>query len=153
LANGGGEGATRAVVIGRPLVDFVAGDAARMFVNTMLDSARLLGSLRVLPYRCDSPTRRRRFAMTVTAQAGGLVLFQHHLVLDEPRPDPAMRQQAGATIRWRCSQCPWARQPDAADRVVAGDMPSWLPTAEACRRCAARRHAPDSPLRENRLHV
>jgi hypothetical protein len=107
LSNGG-ERATRAHVLGRPLADFLTGDITRMYLETALEAARLTGKPRTLPYRCDAPQRRRALEMTLEPLPGGDIIVRHRLLHSEARPPrgPALRygppQQAAC---YRCSQC------------------------------------------------
>lgn len=95
-------------IIGRPLEEFLAGDATKMFVRAALDAARLLGKSRRLPYRCDGPHERRRFEMVISPLAGGNVKVEHVLVETLPRipriPSKA-RSHPELSAGWRCSQC------------------------------------------------
>lgn len=142
-ANGGAVGATRAAVIGRPLLDFVAGDVARMFVSVALDSARLLERPRVLPYRCDSITRRRRFEMTITPHGQGSLLVDHQLVLDELKPFSRWSPRRTAE-GWRCSQCLAVLLQGTQQWIDADKAPSRLPAHQVCGDCARRLFEPDA---------
>lgn len=134
-ANGGGERASSAGVVGRPLLDFVAGDATRMFVSAALDAARHLGSTRVLPYRCDSPTERREFQMVIRPEAGGSVCVEHVLTASEPRPARLNRNRG---LGWRCSQCLAVRLAGSAEWRSADTEAGGILAKDVCPSCAVR---------------
>jgi hypothetical protein len=96
-------------VIGRNLIDFVAGDVTKMYVRTILQSARLIRRPMVRAYRCDSPEQRRFMEMRLTMQDNGLLKWEHRLIRTEDmqrRMD--FRPAAGlhaAKCTVRCSMC------------------------------------------------
>ena len=83
LANGG-PAILSATIIGRRLDEFVSGDVTRMFVRTMLMSARMLKRSIHRPYRCDSPQLRRFMEMTVMPHGGGMLEVRHRQIRCEP---------------------------------------------------------------------
>jgi hypothetical protein len=103
----GGPRCTAAAIIGRPLMDFMAGDATRMFMRSALQAVRLLGQARTLPYRCDSPSERRRFEMVLGLLPCGGVRIEHVLVEQTPRFPGMQRLVRSGHIApgWCCSQC------------------------------------------------
>jgi hypothetical protein len=112
-ANEGGA-ACAALVLGRPLRDFLSGDATRMFLESALQAARLTGRARTLPYRCDAPGRQRELEMVITPQPDGGALVEHRLLATRERPPTARFRttsaaapaDAGPLGHWRrCSQC------------------------------------------------
>lgn len=138
LANGGSRALAHQVV-GRPLADFVHGDATRMFVFSALEAARQRCGPMALPYRCDAPSLQRRFEMVLQSHPDGPVDIEHRLVWQQARhmpiTAPADRPQAP---HWRCSQClgvrlagqqAW-REPEAP----TGDPLGW----DVCPPCALR---------------
>jgi hypothetical protein len=101
-----------------------------MFVRAAIDAARHLRQPRLLPYRCDSPTERRRFDMVITPQTNGDVLVEHRLISSEPRPTRRKRPISAAR-GWRCSQClsvcvegnvQWLRVEEAPEGLLAADV-------------------------------
>ncbi len=92
-------------LVGRPLADFIAGDAPRMHVYTILDAVRLLGQARSAIYRCDSPEARRSFEMRVSLEPSGLLRVEHHLVKFEPVADQPLFFTKPKATWLRCSWC------------------------------------------------
>jgi hypothetical protein len=118
-ANSVPKGPLSATIVGRPLQDFLAGDATRMFVRSALDAVRLLGETRVLPYRCDSAEERRFFEMVISPLQQGRVKVEHRLVCAQARA-PRPRVAAPRTLAgWRCSQCLAVRLMGASQWVEA----------------------------------
>jgi hypothetical protein len=134
--NDGKENALSSTVVGRPLDDFLAGDATRMFVRAAIDAARLLSQPRVLPYRCDSPTQRRRFEMHISADAQGSVTVTHCLVDTQPRP--ARLHHRTAIGGWRCSQCLSVRLPGGREWISADALTTSALAQDICPACAGR---------------
>ncbi len=123
-SNTGGQGATGDRIIGRTLDDFLSGDATRMFVRSALDSARLMGTTRTLPYRCDSHTHKRRFEMVISPEENGHVRVAHQLISSELRASKK-RQPAFdvlETVGLRCSQC-WSVRLIGSAEWTAIDVP------------------------------
>lgn len=82
-----GDAAVMDAVIGKPLDSFIAGDVTKMFVNTMLMSARTLGKTVYRPYRCDSDLTKRFMEMSIVPLENGTVEVRHRLLLEEPMRD------------------------------------------------------------------
>lgn len=91
-------------VVGRRLSDFLAGDAARMFVDAAVQSVRVLGRPVTLPYRCDGQDQLRRFEMELQPTPDLGVVVHHRLVAIEARPTRPPRRP-DTRGGWRCSQC------------------------------------------------
>lgn len=96
-------------VIGRRLDEFITGDATRMFVRTMLMSARTLKRSIRRPYRCDSPQFRRLMEMTIVPLAQEMLDVRHHQIRAEPLPYTitiaAVTSTAASGFVKRCSIC------------------------------------------------
>jgi hypothetical protein len=103
----GGEGACARHVVGARLVDAIDGDPVRMFVVAILMRVRASGEPETVPYRCDSPTVRRHYTMTVTPLRDGAVRVEHRLDREEPSARTVRVRTAprGAPFRFRCSVC------------------------------------------------
>ncbi len=140
--NGGAAHATRDRVLGRPLDQFLAGDATKMFVRAALDAARRFGQTRTLPYRCDSPTERRQFEMVISPAGDGQVRVEHRLVSSQVRPARADKPSTHSSAGWRCSQCLAVRHAGSQCWVsadVAGLHVTEGPLAQdVCPSCASR---------------
>ena len=108
----GGRGIEARQVLGRSLLSFVHGDVSRMFVRTLIQSARLLRRPLVRPYRCDSPTTRRYMEMRLSLDDSGLLRWEHRTVRTEPMQHAlhfTVQQQGRPLARpgrlVRCSMC------------------------------------------------
>ena len=71
-------------IVGQKLDRFILGDDTRMFVRTMIMSARVLKKTIYRPYRCDSPTLKRFMEMTVHPLPEGQVEVVHRELHSEP---------------------------------------------------------------------
>jgi hypothetical protein len=138
-ANDGAEALTPRV-LGRRLGEFVAGDAARMWLFALLDLARLTAEPVTRSYRCDSPMTKRFMEMTVTPESEGRLRLRHRLVREERMARPApMVQSAAQGCVLRCSICNrlasdggWM-EPDAPQAPRGAPLPVVHTVCEACR--------------------
>ena len=106
----GGEKSQASAVIGRKLDQFINGDATRMFVRTMIMSARTLKRPIYRPYRCDSSKDKRFMEMTILPQENGMVELVHRELHHEPLAQkiPHIVAPLGAShnsLLKRCSLC------------------------------------------------
>ena len=106
----GGPGACAQAIIGKPLDQFIAGDVSRMFVSTMLMSARTLNRTVCRPYRCDAGHLKRFMEMTIIPQDDGILEVRHRMMYSEPMRNhqfvPLQRSAAiGEARTKRCSMC------------------------------------------------
>lgn len=96
-------------LIGKPLSDFISGDVSMMFTETMIASARVQQKPIIKPYRCDSPTRKRRMQMILTPFLEGHVRVEHQQVTETPWQHPMHMRTVGTRQRVgkikRCSMC------------------------------------------------
>jgi hypothetical protein len=96
-------------VVGRKLDQFITGDDTRMFVRTMIMSARTLRRPIYRPYRCDSPKLKRFMEMTVLPRDGGAVEVIHRELHSEPvfHNIPIIAAPVGTCRAYlkRCSLC------------------------------------------------
>ncbi len=93
-------------VLGRRVVDGIAGDETRMIYNQLRERA-LAGAPIELPYRCDSPRLRRRMSLSIVA-VGTELEFRSSLVDVVMRPavpvlDPQSPRSGGMLTV--CSWC------------------------------------------------
>ncbi len=96
-------------VIGRNLMNFVEGDVTRMYVRTLIQSARLLRKPLVRAYRCDSPDQRRFMEMRLSLERSGLLRWEHRLLRSEPLARRLQFHATSPVLRphgvVRCSMC------------------------------------------------
>jgi len=105
--NNDGKSACGDRVVGRRLMDAITGDAVRMFMTAILMRVRATGQVEAVPYRCDSPTTKRRFFMRLEPLADGAVRVSHHLKHEE-LTDQVIRVRTadfGQRAPQRCSIC------------------------------------------------
>lgn len=107
--------------VGLDVIEATSGDPLRYLWREILDAARKAPGQLVLTYRCDAPTARRRFRMTLTSDDRARVSTTSLLVMLERRPDPLTRtfSAVGSITVTRCSWC---------NRFDAGD---WLELEDA----------------------
>jgi hypothetical protein len=70
-------------VVGRNLLDFISGDATKMYVRTLIQSVRLLRRPIIRTYRCDSPDTRREMEMRITLEGTGLIRWEHRILQEQ----------------------------------------------------------------------
>ena len=105
----GGEKLQASSVIGRKLDQFINGDATRMFVRTMIMSARTLKRPIYRPYRCDSSKFKRFMEMTILPREDGVVELVHrelhHEALAQTIPRTVAPKGSSNALLKRCSMC------------------------------------------------
>ncbi|MEJ2502823.1 MAG: hypothetical protein P8177_05825 [Gemmatimonadota bacterium] len=113
----GGTGAVADRVVGRHLLDFVAGRPARQLMLRLLEAVRSAGAPVRVPFRCDSPDQRRYMAWNGVAEEGGGVRIVTRLLDEEARSTVDLlrtaRARRGAPVTV-CSWCKRIRGPDGA---------------------------------------
>lgn len=99
-------------IIGKSLFNFICDDITRMFIRTLLQSARLMMKPLSRPYRCDSPHEKRYMQMTITPEQEGLVSVTHEIIKTEPLVKPALFKTLPSSfstfqsaVHIRCSIC------------------------------------------------
>jgi hypothetical protein len=118
--------------VGRPLIEFVAGERPRELQLDLLARARRSDEPLLLRYRCDSPGERRFGVLELAGQPGGGVVMRSSFTERETRPpelllDPAAPRD-GASVR-ECAWCNrfdvdgWRDAEEAARRVASGPLP------------------------------
>ncbi len=141
-------------VLGRPLLDFIAGDTTRMWVHALISYARLLGKQISREYRCDSPNERRFMRMDIMPVEGDRLRVDHWLVRSEPLEAVLEFVTAvdGDSVKaHRCSICNqleiggfWVEpHPDVLAHAVPGEaMPVVYTVCPSCQE--ALRKAPEA---------
>jgi hypothetical protein len=135
-------------VLGRPLWEFIADPSTRQLYRDILARVRAGVPVR-FTFRCDSPTRRRRMEMVVSAAPAGEVEFRSRILSEEGRPPQALfepdRPHSGEFVRV-CGWCKkvdvggeWAEVEEAVAELGLFDRPV-LPqlTHAICADCHAR---------------
>ena len=150
--NNDGEKIVSTQIIGKKLNQFIHGDETRMFVLTMIMSARILNRPVNRPYRCDSPTLKRFMSMTVQPLGAGAVEVSHQELRSEPITHTvhmvAAPAGSGTHYAKRCSMCNriklegvWSEVDDAvnAKRLVPTAAPAVKVIYGVCPDCASSR--------------
>jgi hypothetical protein len=117
LANGHGLASLAADAIGRPLIDFVAGERPRALQQALLARARRAPAAEPLElrYRCDSPDTRRFAVLQMAAQRDGTIVFTTWFESTEARPYQALLDAAGEHGDQTVTLCAWCNRVDSGD--------------------------------------
>jgi hypothetical protein len=102
-------GLTRESVIGRPLFDYVAGTETRELVGLLLERARK-GPVLPVPFRCDSPSRRRFLRLDLRGDPSGSVRCESILEREEERPARTLLDAAAARGEGMVVLCSWCKK-------------------------------------------
>lgn len=93
-------------VIGTSLMDHIIGTETRMFLQALLQRARLLQRPKVVPYRCDSATLKRFMCMEIRPSIDGTLRIEHRQLYTEPYAVPLRLASAdNRSLLPRCSMC------------------------------------------------
>ena len=118
LAEAHGQPGLATGALGRPLIEFVAGERPRALQQALIARARRAADDEPLElrYRCDAPEMRRYAVLQMTPQPEGRILFTTWFEATEPRPyqpllDPATPRGDGASARL----CAWCNRVDPGD--------------------------------------
>lgn len=120
------------MIVGQPLFRFISGDSTRMFMEALIQAARIRKQPVRQLYRCDSPSERREMEMLILPEPSGLLRLIHRTI----RITPSQRQlrfstQGPVTARvHRCSMCnrlgiraQWWEPDEAPLDIDAGTLP------------------------------
>lgn len=72
-------------VIGRPLWEFIAGEATRGVYQQIHEHVRSSGRDVVFPVRCDSPRMRRQIWLTISREDDGELFYESKLLWARPQ--------------------------------------------------------------------
>jgi hypothetical protein len=114
-ANGADELARRPGPIGQSLFAFIGDLTTSHLYGTFFDRVRRSGRPLRVPFRCDSPTRRRFLEMEITPAASDGLELRTTVVAVEPRLPVALLQRgrpAGDGILRMCSWCKAVATPE-----------------------------------------
>lgn len=106
---------TRGATLGRPLIDFISGPETRHIYERILARARA-GVRLSLPFRCDSPTERRRMSLTVVALGGDEVEFRSRLLNAELRDSVTILEVDRPRSDALLTLCSWCNRGRLDDR-------------------------------------
>lgn len=97
-----------ALIVGRPLWEFISGDPTRMWLSSILTLARIRNETISRPYRCDSPTVKRFMNLEIKREAEGILHLTHTLLRVEAMSAPCRVSPflgPGKKTVQRCSVC------------------------------------------------
>jgi hypothetical protein len=107
-AENGGDGLALPDISGRPIFEFITGDATRMWFEALLQLVEVRGQPIGREYRCDSADVKRFMRMTLAPEPDGVIRCEHELLGSERRDEPVSILPAigpGGRSRLRCSVC------------------------------------------------
>ncbi len=116
---------SRDSVIGRPLFDFIDGQESREIYRELLSIVRHTGKRPSIPFRCDSPDKRRYMELHMTRQPGDHVEFEGKLIHEERRPRAELLDTNRPTSEYELTICSWCKRFGVDD--------GWLEVEEAMR--------------------
>lgn len=99
----------RDAVLGRSLLDFIAGTETRHLYEVLLERARNGIPLRRMPFRCDSLDLRRYMEMDIASPDGAVVEYRCRLLRVEPRA-PLPVATAGTGNESTMRMCSWCKK-------------------------------------------
>lgn len=102
--------------LGRSVLDCIADSTTALLYEQLFQQVRDTGRSVVLPFRCDSPTRRRFLNMNIERGRDGGLRLETTLTRSEVRPPMALlgrrRDSGGAPLR----VCGWCKSVDVEGR-------------------------------------
>jgi len=113
-------------VIGRSVFEFIAGTETQHLYRILFEAARRGKSIGPIPFRCDSPDKRRFLELRLEPMSGGYIEVRTKLLrVEEREPVFALEQGKGDSDRLlrMCSMC---------KKVALADG-RWLEIEEALR--------------------
>jgi hypothetical protein len=106
-----------AAVIGRPLVDFIAGSETKHVFDLLSHRVRA-GHVVTLPFRCDAPGRRRRMRLTMTGVSDGGIEFRSTPLEEVERPaQPLLDRGRSHGEEW-LKVCSWCKRVKVVEQWV-----------------------------------
>lgn len=103
-------GLGRQSVVGKPLYRYIAGAESQALYKTILDRVRHTGKTSVIPFRCDSPDRRRYMELRIERQPGDHVEFAGTLVREERRPNAELLEANRPVSDVALTICGWCKR-------------------------------------------
>lgn len=95
---------------GRLLWEFISDATTRHLYQLLLKPVRERGEIRTVPYRCDSPDRRRYMEMTISSASEGGVLFRSRIIREEPRDVVMLLVGDGKRTDELVVMCSWCKK-------------------------------------------
>lgn len=92
-------------IVGQPLFSFIQSDSTRMFVDVLINRARISNQQVIKEYRCDSPTLRRFMEMKIIPLESKHLLIENRVVREEPLERVRKFVTLETSFLKRCSVC------------------------------------------------
>lgn len=100
-------------VVGRPLLDFVAGERPRALQRSLIERARAAQEPLALRYRCDSPAMRRHAVLELLPQPFGALVIRTWFESVEGRPYLSLLDYERPRGDGEVRLCAWCNRVDA----------------------------------------
>jgi len=97
-------------VLYRPLWDFITNTEVQHLYGLIFDKVRSTGSVVTLPFRCDSPTRRRFMELVVGPEPQQTLNLASRLLWEEPREPVALLEAARPHSERFLTICSWCKR-------------------------------------------
>ena len=94
-----------AALVGTDLMDFVTGEATRLFWQSVFDNVRRARNPFDVLYRCDTHDLKRFMKVRIAPRKDGGLLLAHYVLRTEPLPVPLRFSFDLASESTRCSIC------------------------------------------------
>lgn len=103
------------LVLGLPLWGFISNIETRHLYNLLLKKVRETGCTVALPYRCDSPDRRRFMEMRITRFSALEVEFRSRILRQELRAPVQVLEQGIERTKELLIMCGWCKKVSLPD--------------------------------------
>lgn len=108
---------TAETVIGQPLWNFVSEITTRHIYQLLMGRVRTSGLPVCIPFRCDSPDRRRFMELQINPLPAGALELRSRLFREEERRYVALLDAAIPRSKQMVSMCAWCKKVKVADWV------------------------------------
>jgi hypothetical protein len=115
------------LVINRPLWDFIHDQETRHLYEIIIEKVRSRGKPLTIPFRCDSPSKRRYLELTISVLPGGELEFQSTLLKVESREPVELLRESTPRSDEHVRICSFCKK-------VALSKTEWVEVEEAVRR-------------------
>jgi hypothetical protein len=118
-SNGGGETCSPQRIIGTSLWKHIYGRETQHFYEMILERVRRSYSSTTFPFRCDSPTERRFFTLSIMPMEHGSIYFQSRVIKTEARLAVELLQAATARSETFVALCIMCKKVAVSENVWA----------------------------------
>lgn len=117
---------TEEAVLNRSIYDFLADEKVKHLYRMLIERARHEKVRVCLPFRCDSPNKRRYMAMELYPLDNGLIVMESYTLKEETREPVPLLDTELQRISDFITICSWCKR-------VRDDQNRWLEVEEAVR--------------------